>query len=157
MIQDSNALNENTIRTIKEAQADKEKTRLARQELTEFKEQIDELGKLSEEDKIARKMERLREKQERKKDKKNKKGSESTSSTPSAPKVKPIEVGSTVKIKGQSGVGEVLSINGKNLMVMFGMIKTNVKLDRLERTDAPVQKAIAKSTFVSSETQDIVY
>jgi DNA mismatch repair protein MutS2 len=157
LIQDSNALIENTIRTIKEAQADKEKTRLARQELTEFKEQIDDLGKLSEEDKIARKMERLREKQERKKDKKNKKGSESTSSTPSVPKVKPIEVGSMVKIKGQSGVGEVLSINGKNVMVMFGMIKTNVKLDRLERTDAPVQKAIAKSTFVSSETQDRVY
>ena len=62
-----------------------------------------------------------------------------------------------VKIKGQSGVGEVLSINGKNVMVMFGMIKTNVKLDRLERTEAPVQKAIAKSTFVSSETQDRVY
>lgn len=40
---------------------------------------------------------------------------------------------------------------------MFGMIKTNVKLDRLERTEAPVQKAIAKSTFVSSETQDRVY
>jgi DNA mismatch repair protein MutS2 len=157
LIQDSNALIENTIRTIKEAQADKEKTRLARQELTEFKEQIDDLGKLSEEDKIARKMERLREKQERKKDKKNKKGSESTSSTPSVPKVKPIEVGSMVKIKGQSGVGEVLSINGKNVMVMFGMIKTNVKLDRLERTEAPVQKAIAKSTFVSSETQDRVY
>ena len=157
LIQDSNALIENTIRTIKEAQADKEKTRLARQELTEFKEQIDDLDKLSEEAKIARKMERLREKQERKKDKKNKKGSESTSSTPSVPKVKPIEVGSMVKIKGQSGVGEVLSINGKNVMVMFGMIKTNVKLDRLERTDAPVQKAIAKSTFVSSETQDRVY
>ena len=157
LIQDSNALIENTIRTIKEAQADKEKTRLARQELTEFKEQIDDLDKLSEEAKIARKMERLREKQERKKDKKNKKGSESTSSTPSVPKVKPIEVRSTVKIKGQSGVGEVLSINGKNVMVMFGMIKTNVKLDRLERTEAPVQKAIAKSTFVSSETQDRVY
>ena len=157
LIQDSNALIENTIRTIKEAQADKEKTRLARQELTEFKEQIDDLDKLSKEDKIARKMERLREKQERKKDKKNKKGSESPSSTPSVPKVKPIEVGSMVKIKGQSGVGEVLSINGKNVMVMFGMIKTNVKLDRLERTEAPVQKAIAKSTFVSSETQDRVY
>ena len=58
---------------------------------------------------------------------------------------------------GQTGVGEVLSISGKNAMVMFGMIKTNVKLERLERTDAPVQKTIAKSTFVSSETQDRVY
>ena len=158
LIQESNAVIENTIRTIKEAQAEKERTRLARQELTDFKEQIDDLGKQQEEDKIARKMERLREKQERKKDKKNKKASP-TADTPqtSVPKVIPIEVGTTVKIKGQSGVGEVLSISGKNAVVMFGMIKTNVKLDRLERTDAPVQKSIAKSTFVSSETQDRVY
>ena len=157
LIQESNAVIENTIRTIKEAQADKERTRLARQELTDFKEQIDELGKQNEEDKIARKMERLREKQERKKDKKNKKNPETITPTPAIPKVKPIEVGSIVKIKGQTGVGEVLSISGKNAMVMFGMIKTNVKIDRLERTDAPVQKTIAKSTFVSSETQDRVY
>ena len=157
LIQESNAVIENTIRTIKETQADKERTRLARQELTDFKEQIDDLGKQNEEDKIARKMERLREKQERKKDKKNKKSSETTTSTAVIPKVKPIEVGSIVKIKGQTGVGEVLSISGKNAMVMFGMIKTNVKLDRLERTDTPIQKTIAKSTFVSSETQDRVY
>ena len=155
LIQESNAVIENTIRTIKEAQADKERTRLARQELSEFKEQIDDLDKQSDEDKIARKMERLREKQERKKDKKNQKAA--NTSTPTTPKVRPIEVGSTVKIKGQTGVGEVLSISGKNAMVMFGMIKTNVKLERLERTDAPVQKTIAKSTFVSSETQDRVY
>ena len=155
LIQESNAVIENTIRTIKEAQADKERTRLARQELSEFKGQIDDLDKQSDEDKIARKMERLREKQERKKDKKNQKAA--NTSTPTTPKVRPIEVGSTVKIKGQTGVGEVLSISGKNAMVMFGMIKTNVKLERLERTDAPVQKTIAKSTFVSSETQDRVY
>ena len=155
LIQESNALIENTIRTIKEAQADKERTRLARQELSDFKEQIDDLGKLNEDDRIARKMERLREKQERKKEKKNKK--EIKASTPTVPKVKPIEVGTTVKIKGQTSIGEVLSISGKNAMVMFGMIKTNVKLDRLERSDAPVQKTIAKSTFVSSETQDRIY
>ena len=158
LLQESNAVIENTIRTIKEAQADKERTRLARQELTDFRDQIDELDKAAQEDKIARKMERLREKQERKKDKKNKKTTEkAASTTPSVPKVKPIEVGSMVKIKGQTGVGEVISISGKNAMVTFGMIKTNVKIDRLERTDAPVQKTIAKSTFVSSETQDRVY
>lgn len=155
LIQESNALIENTIRTIKEVQADKERTRLARQELSDFKEQIDDLGKLNEDDRIARKMERLREKQERKKEKKNKK--EIKAPTPTVPKVNPIEVGTTVKIKGQTSIGEVLSISGKNAMVMFGMIKTNVKLDRLERSDAPVQKTIAKSTFVSSETQDRIY
>ena len=37
------------------------------------------------------------------------------------------------------------------------MIKTNVKIDRLEHTDAPIQKVNAKSSFISSQTQDHVY
>lgn len=60
---------ENTIRTIKEAQAEKERTRTARQELTDFRQQIEDENKAAMEEKIARKMEKLREKQERKKDK----------------------------------------------------------------------------------------
>ena len=42
---------------------------------------------------------------------------------------------------------------------MFGLMKTNVKLDRLERTEAPQQnKALTKATtFVSSETQERMY
>ena len=71
MLQESNARIENTIRTIKEAQAEKEKTRLARQELTDFRTSLDALASTEQEEKIARKMERLKEKQERKKNKKN--------------------------------------------------------------------------------------
>lgn len=70
LLQESNAKIENTIRTIKEAQAEKERTRTARQELTDFKEQVEKLDKAAMEEKITRKMEQLREKQERKKDKK---------------------------------------------------------------------------------------
>lgn len=69
-------------------------------------------------------------------------------------------MGTSVKLKGQSSIGEVLEIHGKNATVMFGMIKTTVKTDRLERsntTPSTIQKGIAKSTFVSSETQDRVY
>lgn len=69
LLQESNARIENTIRTIKEAQAEKEKTRLARQELAEFRESMDSLTSKEREDKIARKMEKLKEKQNRKKEK----------------------------------------------------------------------------------------
>ena len=92
LLQESNARIENTIRTIKEAQAEKEKTRLARQELSDFKETIEDIEKADKEDKIARKMEKLREKQERKKDKKNKEYSQAATTTqPNMPKVQPIE------------------------------------------------------------------
>lgn len=69
LIQESNARIENTIRIIKEAQADKERTQSARQELTDFKNQIEDIEKKNKEDEIIRKMEKLREKQERKKTK----------------------------------------------------------------------------------------
>ena len=158
LLQESNARIENTIRTIKEAQAEKERTKLARQELSDFKGQIDEIEKQNNEDKIARKMQQLLEKQERKKDKKNKPQATATPAPkPAEPKVKPIEKGSIVKIKGQTGVGQVLDISGKNAIVQFGMIKTNVKVDRLEHTDAPIQKQNAATSFVSSKTQDHVY
>ena len=158
LLQESNARIENTIRTIKEAQAEKERTKLARQELSGFKEEIDDFDKQQEADKIARKMEKLREKQERKKDKKNQPKSTTTTAQPvMEPKVRPIEKGSIVKIKGQTGVGEVLDISGKTAIVSFGMIKTNVKIDRLEHTDAPIQKTNSASSFVSTQTQDHVY
>lgn len=55
-------------------------------------------------------MEKLR---ENKSGKKQKDKAKTESSQLSIPKEQPITVGSTVKIKGQSSVGEVLGINGK--------------------------------------------
>lgn len=156
LLQESNAKIENTIRTIKEAQAEKERTKLARKELTDFRQQVEEIDKAALEEQIARKMERLREKQERKKERKNK----PVENKPAVvvPKVFPIQSGDYVRIKGQTTVGQVMEISGKNAVVMFGLMKTNVKTDRLERSDAPKPTTtIAKSTFVSSETQDRMY
>ena len=157
LLQESNAKIENTIRTIKEAQAEKERTRTARQELTDFKEQVEKLDKAAMEEKIARKMEQLREKQERKKDKKAKQQQKASEPQP-APKVRPIEAGDYVRLKGQTSVGQVMDVNEKNAVVMFGLMKTNVKTERLERTDAPKAAPLSnKTTFVSSETQDRMY
>lgn len=157
MLQESNARIENTIRTIKEAQAEKEKTRLARQELTEFRISLDSLTSKEQEEKIARKMEKLKEKQERKKNKKNDPKT-TDSSLASVPQTAPIIVGENVKIKGQTSVGQVMEINDKNATIAFGSIKTTVKLDRIERSNA-IQKAegISKNSFVSSQTRDRMY
>lgn len=157
LLQESNARIENTIRTIKEAQAEKEKTRLVRQELAEFRESMDSLTSKEQEDKIARKMEKLKEKQNRKKEKKQNVPKEQQAAQ-QTPQVAPITEGCPVRIKGQSSVGEVLEINGKNAVVAFGSIKTTVKLERLERSNVTPQKQEpAKSTFVSNQTQDSMY
>ena len=148
MLEESNAKIENTIRTIKEAQAEKERTRMARQELTDFRQQVEAADKAALEEKIARKMEKLREKQERKKDKKNKQANQPAAQP--VPKVVPIQAGDYVRIKGQTSVGQVMELNGKNAVVMFGLMKTNVKAERLERAEAPKQSLNTnKSNFVS--------
>lgn len=156
LLEESNARIENTIRTIKEAQAEKERTREVRQNLADFRRQVEEADKAAMEEKIARKMDRLREKQERRKERKERQGNEP--SVQPVVKVKPIGAGDYVRIKGQTSVGQVMELNGKNAVVMFGLMKTNVKADRLERADAPKQtNTMVKAAFVSSETQDRMY
>ena len=146
LLQESNARIENTIRTIKEAQAEKEKTRLVRQELADFRESIDNLTSKEQEDKIARKKE------------KKQNGTKEQPAVQQTPKATPITEGCPVRIKGQSSVGEVLEINGKNAVVAFGSIKTTVKTERLERSNAiPQKQESAKSSFVSNQTQDSMY
>ncbi|MDL2247995.1 Smr/MutS family protein, partial [Bacteroides sp. OttesenSCG-928-J23] len=130
-------------------------TKQARQELTDFRKSMEEMASKEQEGKIARKMEKLREKQERKK---NQKQNVTKGTTPPVAKIQPITVGSTVKMKGQTTTGTVLEISGKSAIVIFGSIKTTVKLDRLEHSKATVTKSeTAKSSFVSSQTHDHVY
>ena len=168
LMQEANARIENTIRTIKEAQAEKEKTRQARQELADFRQSMEALAAKEQEEKIARKIEKLKEKQNRKKEKKANKGQENMLSAQAsaeqqarkeAERLAAIVPGSNVRIKGQTSVGEVMEVNGKNATVAFGSIKTTVKLDRLERTNAQPKQAdvSAKSTYISSQTQDSMY
>ncbi len=168
LLQEANAKIENTIRGIKEAQAEKEKTRSIRQELNEFRQSVEEKTSKDLEDKILRKMEKLREKENRKKDKKAGKAETNKTSPNASDELKAkreaeksatIKPGSNVRIKGQTTIGEVLEINGKNVIVAFGSIKTNIKLERLEASNSapPKIESSTKSTFVSSQTQDSMY
>lgn len=157
LLQESNAKIENTIRTIKENQAEKERTRQARQELAAFRENLAELEKAEREAVITRKMEKLREKQNRKKEKKNKTAEAKVAPVVEKPKAPSIAVGSYVRLKGQTSVGQVTEINGKNAIVIFGMLKSTVKTDRLELANAPKDTAPKAVTFVSKQTQDEVY
>lgn len=158
LLQASNAKIENTIRTIKENQAEKERTKQIRDDLNEFKESLKALEKEEKDAEINRKMKLLQEKQQRKKEKKQQKGSEKRehlNATP--PKEKPFTIGSYVRLKGQNSIGEIKEISGNNATVVFGMIKSVVKTNRLEHAEAPKQKNSPTVTFVSKQTQDEVY
>lgn len=148
LLSDTNARIENTIREIKEAQAEKEKTKDIRKGLAAFKDHIESADHIVD-DKIARKIQKLQEKDKAKKDK--------TKPTKEYKK-EVIEVRDNVRMKGQTSAGEVLDIQGKNAVVAFGMIKSTVKLDSLEKVSKNQLKRDAqKNTFISSQTSDMVY
>ena len=170
LIQDSNAMIENTIRTIKEAQADKELTRLARQELTEFKDTLEDRQANSEEElKIQRKMERIRESQQRRKQRKRDKNKErSNEQAPTSPIDRPLnlpastskhvfKVGDTVRLTGQTQVGEVISVNKNDITVAFGQISSIVKANRLEPAEPVKVQDVRTATYVSKQTHDDIY
>lgn len=154
ILAEANAMVENTIRKIKEAQAEKESTRLARKEMEEFKARLIE-QEAANDDMIARKIKKIQEREERKKQGKPQKPAEGQKKV-FRPEI--IETGDAVRLKGQMTIGVVLEINGKNAMVAFGMLKSTVQLDRLEKMSKnQIKKETPKSTFVSQQTADDIY
>lgn len=167
ILKESNAAIEATIRNIKEAQAEKEQTRAAREELNDFRKNLE--ARLQNEQKalVTQKMEQLQARQERKKKKKSETKNqplasvsspeliEKATSVSSPSSIKPIQVGNAVLLEGQKAVGIVLELKGKNAVVGFGEIKSIVKTTRLVLTEAPQQSKLLKAaTFVSVQTAD---
>ena len=131
LIADANRQIENTIRTIKEAQAEKELTRLARRELDEFKESVEKTSSSFDSHKVEQEMEKLLRRKQRREENKKRKGEVVAEPELAVPAPKPIEVGSKVKIEGQEVLGVVQSIKGKRAQVAFGQILTMVEKDKL--------------------------
>ena len=159
IVGEANARIENTIREIREAQAEKERTRAARRELDAFKETVSQTNE--DDERIARKMEQVRQRQERRKEHKSKKQSPTANDLSAAqPKAeRPLATGDAVRMKGQTAVGSVLEIQGKQAVVAFGTIKSTVSTERLERVDqAALKRATARSaTFLSAHTADAMH
>ena len=175
ILQDSNAIVEKTIREIKEAQAEKEQTRKARQEIDNFRAQLEEEQHHEHDEMIERKMQQIlarrKRKQERKeKDERRKTNDESQNERRNTKNEKQNEnsqfsilnsqfqKGDTVRLKGQTTVGVIEEISGQKASVAFGMVRTRVELSRLqpatpkEKEDRGVQIV----SFVSRETQNKV-
>ncbi len=152
LIKEANAKIENTIRAIVEAKAEKERTKQARKELSDFSREVEELARRQQEERIDREMAKIIARNERKKNKGKEKKSEHL--TPQPEKAKPeFTVGAYVKIRGQQTAGEILSIGKKDAQIRFGAIKTTVSLERLEPCEPPKEERRTVS-FLSSETQE---
>lgn len=136
ILEGSNAVIERTIRDIKKAQAEKERTMEARKRLAEEKELLAN-GKDREHPLLKKAP----------KSKKNTQPHEATNE-------RPIVVGDNVKLDGQGEPGKVMKIEGKNAVVAFGLLETTVKLDRLKLTIAKPRSGASASSLTGGALSD---
>lgn len=142
ILAEANKRIENTIREIRESQADKEKTKQIRAKLVEFKQEVEESA-ANQDDLINQKIQKLREKESRRNEKRGDK-------KPVAEKVKEVEpdvwkAGDKVLMDGNQNVGEILELNEKNAVVAFGHIRTSVSRDKLQKITGNEAKKIQRT------------
>lgn len=148
IIDSSNAQVERTIREIKEAQAERERTKQIRQRLQDFKESNEQTDQ-KEPKPFTTKHSKERNPLNNTKDIRKQQAEKASTDTCSTV----LSVGSFVKMEGQTTIGRILRINGnKEALVAFGSIQTNVKLVKLQPSEAPKEEKRA-ATFITTQTQ----
>ena len=142
IVSGANAQIERTIREIKNAQAEKEKTKEIRKELGGYVKSLEDGTMAESKDQVEIKTLKHRSKK-----------SKAINSRPAEEKIeKSISVGDYVKMEGGAVSGEVLSISGKKAEVAFGALRTIVSLDKLKRASKPKASALSQSQTVSVST-----
>lgn len=147
LIAEANRTIENTIRTIRESQADRELTRLARKEFEGFADAVVDDAAEKHDDHIKREMERLARRRERREERRMER-ERGVEPAPKAEEVKPakIEVGSKVKIEGQDVPGVVQMIKGKKAQVAFGQMMIMVEMERLKAVSSAEYREATRPT-----------
>ena len=137
---------EKTIRDIKKAQAEKEQTKAARQELQGFLgalQERKEKEKKSKDEYIDRKMEQLR----------KRKGKTAREEQTEA-KAGPLKVGEKVRIKDSGMVGEVAKISSKSVTIIVGNISSTMSASRLERISSNEFREASRKSQSTNYTRE---
>lgn len=137
---------ENTIKTIKEAQAEKEITREARKELQDFVSaltQKKEQEQKAKDDYIERKILQIDARKERERQRKLQRADEKTrkemeEQAEAQRKLEefrnaPLKPGEKVRIKSNGMVGEIMKVSAKTVVVNIGNISSKLSPDKVER------------------------
>lgn len=140
LLAEANKTIENTIRKIRENQADKEKTRKLREEMEAQKQKL--FAEEEEEKRLKQKIEKIKKRENRKK----KEAPQTSPLSSHQPAEIQLQKGDFVKLPNQA-VGEILEIKDKNAVIALGNIRTNASVDKLEKVSAnQVKKQIRTSS-----------
>lgn len=141
---------ENTIRRIRESQAEKEKTKAAREDLKTFRKEI-ATEKPSESDAaIERKMQQIVARKEREAQRKARRGQEVKESVEKPLKDREdsvLKVGDKVRLKDNDMMGEVTQISSKYISVAVGSIVSKIAPGKIEKISNQQYKERSRSTF----------
>ncbi len=141
IIDQANKKVEATIKEIKEAQAEKERTKAARKQLEEFNKAVNEDSMSESDKKIEAKMQKLLDRKKRKEERLQRGTKGGASNSVSDAKVagiekvaesKPLKVGDKVRIKGGDLIGEIMQIGGTWVNVAVGSIISKVQKVNVE-------------------------
>ena len=159
IIKSANRQVENTIRTIKESQAEKETTQEARKELSGFMSLLaarKEQEQKEKEDYIEKKIKQLDARRERQKQRKAQKADEKAAAEAqeilaeqqrlAAFRSAPLKAGEKVRVKENGMVGEVVKVSAKAVVVAIGNISSKMPLDKVERITSNEFKTAVKET-----------
>lgn len=131
LLEKTNATIENTIRQIREAEADKEKTRQIRRTFEEVKEEVTQAGA---DDDVIRGMEKILRRQKRKTEEiKPKKVVLASEVKPAVKKESVIHVGDTVRMLSRDAYAEVLAVKGDKLELALGQLRISAKYAEVEK------------------------
>lgn len=152
LLKESNRMIENTIRQIRESQAEKEKTKDVRQQLEEFKSVVEEESKPIEtesEEKIAQLGTRA---------KRIKLEPEPVREKPVvvASKEHPLKPGDAVRMIDTQAAGEIIEIKDKMVQVETGSLRFFVPLDRIERISRGELKKSLRANQVFRENDPAI-
>lgn len=159
IIRKANRQVENTIRTIKEAQAEKEITQEARKELQNFVSVLAQKKAQDKKDKdeyIEKKIRQIDARKERERQRKAQRADEKTrrelfeqqqeQERLAAFRNAPMQVGEKVRIKDNGMVGEIAKVSAKTIIVNIGNISSKMAHDRVERITSNEYKDAVKET-----------
>ena len=132
---------EKTIREIREAQAEKEQTKAARQELQGF------LGGL--EQKKAKEQKSREEYLDRKLDQLQKRRKKKEAAPEKEQKQEPLKVGEKARIKDNGLVGEVAKISNRSVTLIIGNVTSTMSPDKVERISSNEFREASRKAFAA--------
>ncbi len=141
LLNESNRMIENTIRQIRESQAEKEKTREIRKQLDDFKVSVKENDATTKSEAEMRKNTL-----DKKAEKVYRKRTETLKPSDAAREEGPLKVGDAVRMTDTQAAGEIIEIKGKTIMVETGSLRFSVSIDRVERISRSEMKKSQRST-----------